>query len=186
MTRAIESIRLEPFDASRRDDFLSVMGAGSGESARCFCTAFHVEDWDAPGKGLACRERLIGNNVSDGFLLYVDGRAAGWCQCGPWDSFGTLSGRPPAVRGAWAITCVVLARDVRGRGLAHALFGGVLDELRRRGVSHVYAFAHRLGPTYSSPLAELPEAVCRKAGMTLEHDDPECPVYGLRLAPGGV
>jgi GNAT superfamily N-acetyltransferase len=76
---------------------------------------------------------------------------------------------------------MVLAPEARGKGLAHTLFREVLDDLRRRGVAYVVAFGHRLGPTYSSPLAELPESVCRKAGMSIERDDPECPRYGMAL-----
>lgn len=174
-------VDLHPLDASRRGDFLSIMDRGSPESPKCLCTAFHIPDWEQSDAGRTCRERLFREGRSDGYLLYVDGRAAGWCQCGPWPSFGTLSKEPPEVPDAWAITCMVLAREAQGKGLAHVLLGAVLAELRRRGAPHVHAFAHRLGPTYSSPLAELPESVCLKAGMSLERDHPECPIYGLDL-----
>ncbi len=176
-----QRIRLEPLDASRRDDFLAVMRAGSDESPACLCTAYHQRGYDQPGAGAACRDRFFAENRFDGFLLYVDGRAMGWCQAGPWGSFAVLAPRPPAAPGAWAVTCMVLARDAKRRGLSHVFFGRVLDAIRQRGATYAVAFGHRLGPTYSSPLAELPESVCIRAGMTMIENDPECPVYGRRL-----
>jgi GNAT superfamily N-acetyltransferase len=76
---------------------------------------------------------------------------------------------------------MVIAPKFRGRGLAHRMLQAVLQELRGRGARYVRVFGHRLGPTYSSPLPELPESVCVKAGMTLEKDDPECPRYCARF-----
>jgi GNAT superfamily N-acetyltransferase len=175
--------RLERLTPDRREDLLSILRRGSDEAATCFCTAYHTRAWEEPGQGLACRTRLLDEGRSDGYLFYVDGRPVAWCQCGPWGSFAVIAPRPPAVPDAWAVTCMVVVPDARGQGVAHALLGEVLADLRRRGARHVYAFAHRLGPTYSSPLPELPESVCLKAGMTLARDDPECPLYESALAP---
>lgn len=169
-------IEIRPLDVSRRQDFLDVMAKGSEEAAGCFCTAYHGQAC----AGKAGRDRLLDEGRSDGFLLYVDGHPAGWCQAGPWESFGLLASKPRDP-GTWAVTCLVLARDFQGKGLAHALFQGVFTELRRRGARSAVAFGHRLGPAYSSPLAELPESLCLKAGMTLERDDAECPIYRIDL-----
>jgi GNAT superfamily N-acetyltransferase len=173
-------VRIEPLDASRRADFLAVMSRGSEESGTCLCTAYHGCDYAKAGAGPACRDKLFSEGRSDGYLLYVDDRPAGWCQCGPWSSFAVLK-NPPKQPDAWAITCMVIAPEMKGKGLGHAIFRAVLDAIRLRGAPYVYAFGHRLGQTYSSPLAELPESVCVKAGMNLVKDDPECPIYGMRL-----
>lgn len=175
----MSEFRLAPIDASRAADLESILRRGSGDSANCHCTAYHTPDWEKTGP--ACRRRLLEEGRSDGFLLYEDGRAVAWCQCAPWSSFGQLAARPPAEPGAWVMTCMVVPPGDRGRGLAHRLVSEILAELRRRGAPYLYAMGHRLGPTYSSPLPELPESVCIKAGMTLVKDDPECPRYGLRL-----
>jgi GNAT superfamily N-acetyltransferase len=172
-------VRLERLDPARREDLLSVLRRGSEESAACCCTAYHSREWQTEGP--ACRARLLDEGRSDGYLLYVDGRPVAWCQCGPWSSFAVIASRPPAVPDAWAVTCMVVVPEARGRGVAHTLLREVLADLRSRGARHVYAFGHRLGPTYSSPLPELPESVCAKAGMTLARDDALCPLYELRL-----
>jgi GNAT superfamily N-acetyltransferase len=174
------TLRLRPLEASLRADFLAVLDRGSAESGPCRCTAYHIRGYEKEGP--ACRDRMFAEGRSDGYLLYEDGRPVGWCQCGPWESFAMLASKPAPQQGAWAITCMVLAPEAKGRGLAHALLREVLADLRRRGVPYVTAMGHRLGPTYSSPLPELPESVCVKAGMVLEKDDPECPRYGLKLA----
>jgi hypothetical protein len=172
--------RLEPLDASLRADFISVLSRGSDESAACLCTAHHGCDYAKPGAGPACREKLLAEGRSDGYLLYLDERPVGWCQCGPWTSFAVLK-VPPKEPGAWVITCMVIAPEAKGKGHGHSIFRAVIDAIRKKDAPYVYAFGHRLGPAYSSPLAELPESVCLKAGMTLVKDDPECPLYGMRL-----
>jgi ribosomal protein S18 acetylase RimI-like enzyme len=174
-------LSIRRLDAAQRDAFCAVLRSGSDESGPCMCTAYHQQGYDAPGAGQACRDGMFDRGVSDGYLLYRDGRAVGWCQCAPWTSFAILGPKVPQHPDAWVMTCLVLARDAQGQGLAHRLVALVLDDLRRRGVPYVLACGHRLGPTYSSPLAELPESVCVKAGMTLVKDHPECPMYGMRL-----
>lgn len=171
---------IEPLDASRRDDFFAVLERSGDEPRTCLCTAFYGVDASQIGRARACRDALIAAERSDGYLLYVGGRPVGWVQCGPLATFDAVA-QTPAEPGAWAITCLVLAPEARGQGLAHVLLADVLAVLRARGVPYVIAFGHRLGPTYTSPLAELPESVCVKAGMELLRDHPECPRYGLRL-----
>lgn len=169
-------LTLRRLGAALSADFLAIMRQSSEESAQCLCTAYHGA---APADAPACRERLLAH-APDGYLLYLDARPVAWCQCAPWDSFAVFSRQPRP--GSWIITCVVIPPDARGQGLCHALLRLVLEDLKSRGVRHVLACAHRLGPNYSSPLPELPESACVKAGMTLEHDDAECPRYEIKLA----
>lgn len=173
-------LRIVPLTPSLRADFGKLLREGSAESARCLCTAYH----GGGEEGAGCRARLFASGVSDGYLLYRDGAPAGWCQCAAWESLPLLAKRPPPADGAFAIPCMVILPKERGKGLAHALLREVLADLRRRGVAYAVAFGHRLGPTYGSPLPELPESVCVKAGMALLRDDPECPLYGVALGTG--
>ncbi len=179
------TLKLVQLTAARRVDFDALMASGSADAAACRCTAYHGAKIDQEGAGPACRARLLNAGQADGFLLCRGGRALAWCQCAPWESFALLARRPPPLDGAWALTCIVIPARQRGQGLAHALVAELLRELRRRGARSVVAFGHRLGPTYGSPLPELPERVCVRAGMRLLRDDPECPLYGLELDPEG-
>jgi O-acetylserine/cysteine efflux transporter len=173
-------VTVQPLDRSRREDFLAVMGAGSEESRACLCTAYHGVSPETPGAPAACRERLLSEGPSDGWLLYVGGRPAGWVQCAPWESFAVFKAKPAPEAGAWVVTCLVVVPELRKRGFAHELFRRALDEAFRRGAAAVVACGHRLGPGYSSPLPELPESVCVAAGLTLLRDDRECPMYIAR------
>lgn len=168
------TMRMHRLDPSRRGDFAAVLARGSAESAACACTAYHAADY-----GAACRERLFREGVSDGWVVYEGDTPVAWVQCGPCALFARAPKAPEP--DAWIVTCLVIVPEARGRGLAHRILGAVLAELRARGARYVLAAGHRLGPAYSSPLPELPETVCVKAGMTLVRDDPECPLYGMRL-----
>jgi len=179
-------LALEPLDASRAADFYAVLGRANPESRRCLCSGPYVEYWNDPSLARPCRERMFREGRSDGFLLYRDGEAVGWCQAAPRETMPLLlRGRDlPPERDVWAIQCMVLAPEATGQGLSHELFRRVLEELSRRGVRRVQVFAYRYGPDEdTSTFVELPESLCRRAGMTLEHDHPMRPVYGLTLTP---
>jgi GNAT superfamily N-acetyltransferase len=172
-------LTLHPLDAARAVDFRAVMQANA-EAAKCLCTSAYVEYRKDPSLAPTCRDRLFAEGRSDGFLLYRDGAPVGWCQAAPRD------GLPLLVRGrglapdpaAWAISCMVLVAGAKGQGLAHEFLRMVLAELRRRGVSRIQVFAYRYRPDEdTSTFVELPESLCRKAGLTLEHDHPMCPIY---------
>jgi GNAT superfamily N-acetyltransferase len=181
MTLAIRTL-----DATRAADFRSVMERANPEAAKCLCTAAYVETWKDPSLAAPCRERMLREGKADGFLLYEDGKAAGWCQAAPRDGLTMLvRGRNlPPDPAMWAISCLVLVPEARGRGLSRKLMALVLDELLRRGVARVQVFACRYGPDEdTSTFVELPESLCTKAGMSLEHDHPMRPIYGLTLAP---
>ena len=178
-------LTLHPLDTSRARDFRAVMQANA-EAARCLCTAVYVEYRKDKGLATACRERMLGEGRSDGFLLYRDGAPIGWCQAAPRDGLPLLvRGRGLAPDPAlWAISCMVLVPEAKGQGLSREFLRMVLEELARRGVPRVQVFAYRYAPDEdTSTFVELPETLCRKAGMTLEHDHPMQPIYGIPTRP---
>ena len=181
-------LRLRALDASTAADFHAVMEASGEETRKCRCTAYHVKYWEDPALARPCRDRLVAEGRSDGFLLYGDGAPLGWCQAAPREAFALMDRHagPGGDPGGWAITCMVLVPGERGKGLAHALLRLVLEEVRRRGARRVQAVAARYGPGEdTSGGVEIPESLCRKAGMALERDHPMRPVYALDLRGGG-
>jgi|GEM_PF-6521292 len=164
---------------SNEADFAQVMRLGSEDSERCLCTAHYVKDWQTPGVAEACRKRSFEEGKSDGYLLYRDGKPIGWCQAAPAKEFLRFGWNLDPE--AWAVTCLVIVPEAKGKGLSHVLMRGVLDDLRSRGVKGVEGWAHRYSEKQDG-FFELPEEVCRKAGMTLVRDHPEYPTYSIRFA----
>lgn len=178
-------LTLRTLDASKAADFRSVMERASTEARKCHCTAAYVENWKDPALAAPCRDRMFAEGKSDGFLLYQNGKAVGWCQAAPRESLLLLvRGRNlPPDRAVWALSCLVLVPEAKGLGLSHEFLRLVLAELRRRGVPRVQAFACRYGAEEdTSTFVEFPESLCRGAGMTLEQDHPMRPIYGLALS----
>jgi GNAT superfamily N-acetyltransferase len=179
-------LSLRPLDASTAPDFHEVLARAGPESARCLCTAAYVECWKDPALAPPCRDAILAEGRSDGFLAYAAGVPVGWCQAAPRDGLLHLvrGRRLPPDPSAWAISCVVVVPEARGKGLSHELLRLVVAELRQRRVPRVQVFACRYGPGEdTSAFVELPESLCRKAGMAIEQDHPTRPLYGFRVSP---
>lgn len=176
-----------PLEASRREDFYRLHSKTNGADW-CYCVAWWVPTWQGWGQrsaeeNRALRERLFQRGQYDGYLLYVDGDPAGWCQCGPRDRLPKLLEQYnlPSDPGVWAITCFLIAPPFKKGGLTHQLLTGALQDLRRRGVPLVQAFPRRGKNLPDDDIWTGPEAAFKVAGFELDRDDPVWPVYGKCL-----
>jgi GNAT superfamily N-acetyltransferase len=169
------------------EDFYRLHSAKNGADW-CFCAAWSLPDWEGwgqrtAGQNRAVRETLLRADEPDGYLLYLDGEAIGWCQCLRRDRLPKLRaayGLEPDET-AWAVTCILLAPRLRGQGLGHALLGLVLDDLRRRGIRRVEAFPRRGTGLPPEDVWTGPEGLFTRAGFHLERDDPHRPLYAIAL-----
>jgi len=150
----------------------------------CFCVAWWLPTWDGFSERSAAENRRLRDDLFaageyDGYLLYVDGTALGWCQVGPRDRLEKLCKQyrlaPDAA--AWAISCFLIAPSLRGQGLSHQFLDDVLNDLRQRGADYVQAFPKRLAEFDVGEVWRGPEAIYARAGFTLERDDPRSPIY---------
>lgn len=184
MDERVEIARLDP---SRRADFFRVHCDANG-CGWCQCVAWWVPTWDGWGERTAgenrrLRDELFDRGEYDGYLLYVDGAPAGWCQAGPRDRLAKLVrqyGRPPEPE-TWAVTCFQIAPSHRRRGLASRLLAEVLADLRRRGARRVEAFPKRAAEFDPLEMWTGPESLYRKAGFCPIEDRPRGPVMVLDL-----
>lgn len=184
MSRAVRRL-----DASTRPDFRRLHCEGNG-AGWCHCVAWWVESFDGWGErtaeqNRALREELFARGEDDGYLLMEDGEPIAWCQVGPRDRLPNLKRRyglapDPEV---WSVTCFVVVPAARRGGAATELLGGVLEDLRARGVARVQAFPRR-GATEPGALWTGPEAMYLRAGFRVERDDPERPILSLALPTG--
>ncbi|MGE4159406.1 MAG: N-acetyltransferase family protein [Planctomycetota bacterium] len=151
---------IEYLSAKAHHDFVSLMSGSN-----CMCTAYLTDDYE--NKGRACREAMFARGQHDGYLLYVEGQVAGWCQCAPL-SQGLRLPKDFLAEGVWGLTCMVMAPAFRGRGLATTFLKAILDDLPGRGCTRVIAVGHNPA-TYDDPSSfmELPDAVCIRVGMKI-------------------
>jgi GNAT superfamily N-acetyltransferase len=173
------------FGAALREDFYH-LHSEANDAGWCFCVAWWVPTWVGWGdrgaeQNRQLRDALCDQGEYDGYLLYVDGAPAGWCQAGPRDRLAKLAQQfdlapDPA---AWAITCFQIASTHRRQGLASFLLGEVLRDLRGRGVRRVEAFPKRGPDLEADDLWNGPESMFRSAGFAIVRDDPRRPVLAI-------
>lgn len=180
-------LQIVRFDASRTADFFAVHSAANGADW-CYCAAWWVPTWNGWGErsaeqNRALRSELLQRGEYDGYLLYVDGMAAGWCQVGPRDRLTKLveQFRLQPDAGAWAITCFLIAPSFRRQGLASQMLNEVVKDVRHSGAERIEAFPRR-GPDLDEyELWNGPESLFIEAGFEVEVEDPLRPVLALDL-----
>src|SRR5690349_17650089 len=154
------------FSPSLRGDFFELHSSPPGD---CFCTYWYLldgEDWTkvtAP-QSRARREGLLEQGQYDGYLAYVDGKVAGWCQVGARDRLPTLRkrlvlGPDPSV---WAISCFFVLPAHRRKGVATAFLPHALAELSKKGVRRVEAYPRRGDALTDEDLWNGPEGMLMK------------------------
>jgi GNAT superfamily N-acetyltransferase len=88
--------------------------------------------------------RLLARGTVPGVLAYEGRDPVGWCAIEPRESFPRLEHsrllRPVDDRPAWAIVCLFVRADRRGRGVSRALIDGAVEHARRRGARLVEAY----------------------------------------------
>lgn len=161
----------------RWDDVVAVF-EGPGDPGRCWCQWFYrgarVEREFADRNREALRGQVRRN--PPGVLAYLDGEPSGWCAVAPRPSYTrlvrsrVLAGVPaeevsdPAV---WSVTCFVVRRPARRRGLSGALLAGAVDLARRGGAAVVEGYPVDVdAPSPSAGLYPGPLPVFLRAGFT--------------------
>ena len=179
--------QVHPMESSRRGDFLRLHSAENG-CDRCFCVAWWVPTWEGWGDRTAeenrrLRESLWDRSVWDGYLLYVDGEPAGWCQAIERDRLV----KPAADfhldedKGTWAIGCFLIAPSHRRRGHAAYLLDAGLRDLPTRGARRIEAYPKRGADLDAEELWNGPESLLRSRGFRVVKDAPVRPVLTLEL-----
>jgi GNAT superfamily N-acetyltransferase len=145
-------IAVVPASDATWEDLQAVFGT-SGDPSRCWCQRFKMapgESWASVGASrLAGRLReqtRCGDPHSDtttGLVAYLDGEAVGWCAVEPRTAYPRMlrNNRVPwegrsedkLDAGVWAVTCFVVRRGFRRRGVGSALARASVDFARRGG-----------------------------------------------------
>jgi GNAT superfamily N-acetyltransferase len=150
------SIRIVPANEASWADLQAVFG--TADAGQCQCQRFKVVGWIWRDSTLPGRIEMLraqtGCGISDatttsGLLAYVDDVPAGWVAVEPRTAFPKLrtsrvpwSGRDEDKDddGVWLVTCFVVRKGYRGRGLTYPLAAATIGFARGRGARALEAY----------------------------------------------
>lgn len=163
---AVGEVTIEPVTEARLEDWARFFDhdgfVGTPEWAACYCTEPHVLDPKAPtveeddGRtweaNRALMLDLLRSGRSQGYLAYVDGRAAGWVNASKRSDYALFREGPGATvddGDVIGLSCFVIAPPYRRHGLAGQLLDRVLADAPARGVAWVEAYPFHDGEVES-------------------------------------
>jgi GNAT superfamily N-acetyltransferase len=123
------------------EDIRAVFGT-VGDQAGCWCQWFKLprSAWD--GGTPAEKAGLLHTQLdrgSPGVLAFLDGTPVGWAAVEPFSMYPALARSPITRRSSddpadpWAVTCFVVRKEFRRRGLAAELLSGAVEHALERG-----------------------------------------------------
>lgn len=178
-------LKVEPLSPKNQADFFDFHSRVGGE---CFCTAWWVPTWDEwrtrnGADNHKLRGELLAGGEYDGYLIYADGRPAGWCQVGKRDRLSKLVtqfGLQPEPE-VCAITCFQIDPEFQRRGLASKLLTAVLTALRAKGVQRVQAYPKIDATLPAESQWTGPAGLYEKAGFRKLRDNKTRAIYEIDL-----
>jgi GNAT superfamily N-acetyltransferase len=146
-SRVDTALTIQPLTAGRFGDLASLFDQG-GDPKHCWCTWYRLPNQSYSKATTADRRAHLGDLAerapAPGLVAYRDGRAVGWVSLGPREGYERLSRStvlaPIDDRPVWSIVCFVVARKVRGQGVAHALLKAAIDYARAHGATLLEAY----------------------------------------------
>lgn len=174
MPAASASITTAPLTPDRWPDFETVMGPKGGAGG-CWCMLWRLRkrDYDAM-KGAANRDAIrsvVEQGPAPGVLAYDRGTPVGWISIAPRDAFPRLETsrvmQPVDDTPVWVVSCFLIARTHRRRGIAVALLDAACALARDQGATTVEGYpVAPTTPDYPETYAWTGyESVFRRAGF---------------------
>lgn len=151
-----ERLTIVPANESSWDDLVAIFG--TTDAGHCQCQRFKVVGWIWRDSTLEQRTAMLraqtacGNRnaaATSGLVAYVDDEPAGWVAVEPRTEYPKLrTSRVPWTGRAedkdddeiWAVTCFVVRKGYRGRGLTYPLALATIDFARERGARALEAY----------------------------------------------
>lgn len=141
------TVEVHPVTPDRWGD-LEALAGERGFTSGCWCMWWRVTSAEFERRhGAGLRQELhdlVTEGPEPGLLAYVDGEPVGWTAVAPRDEYPRLDRSPklrrPDARPVWSITCFVIGRRHRRKGVAGALLEAAVDFARQRGAEVVEAY----------------------------------------------
>ncbi|MFB4279894.1 MULTISPECIES: GNAT family N-acetyltransferase [unclassified Nonomuraea] len=150
-------LTIVPANEAPWEDLAAIFDAG--EAKRCRCQRFKVVGWIWRDSTLEERTAMLRAQTAcgdpdapstSGLVAYVDGEPAGWVAVEPRTAYPKLrTSRVPWTGrqedkddgDVWAVTCFVIRKAHRGRGLTYLLARATVGFARERGARALEAYA---------------------------------------------
>ena len=152
-------VEIRPLSPDLAEDYLHFFDhvgfTDHPEWSQCYCLAFHFEPaWDAEDEGQdnPWRERaaqFVRNGRIRGYLAYVDGQVAGWCNANDREYYCQLAKRKElwdrATQGkrVKSVVCFTVAPALRGQGIATRLLARACEDAAQEGYDFLEAYPTR-------------------------------------------
>ncbi|WP_062299537.1 GNAT family N-acetyltransferase [Demequina maris] len=174
--------RIVPANQASRDDLDLIMSEG-GDANSCRCQWFKLAQSRWQSTGREARDDALAEQAAcgrpdaaatSGLVAYVGEEPAGWVAVEPRLAYPRLrTARIPWTgrdedkddAGVWAVTCFVVRKGFRGRGLAKELAVAAVAHARARGATAVEGYPRAEAGT-ASDLFVGSLSVFAAAGMT--------------------
>ncbi len=153
---AEEDLRIVPANEASEDDLDAIFG--TADTGRCRCQRLKVVGWIWRDSTQQERTAMLRTQTAcgdpdaaatSGLVAYVDDEPAGWVAVEPRTAYPKLrTSRVPWTGrdedqyddGIWAVTCFVVRKGYRGRGLTYPLARATIDFARDRGARALEAY----------------------------------------------
>jgi GNAT superfamily N-acetyltransferase len=166
-------------------DFVKLFSPESGWQ-HCWCVHFHRphalprSEWlprraERSVRNRREQKRLVDEGCSHGILVYEKGEPVGWCQYGRREELTRIDNnrnyREPMAEGGsrklWRITCFVVEKKHRRRGVAGAALKAALASIKKQGGGLVegYPVADWEGKSFGNMSTHGTASMFKKAGF---------------------
>jgi len=180
-----DKLTIVPANEASWDDVRAVFG--TSDAGRCLCQRYKVVQYIWRDSTLPQRTEMLREqtrcgepdaSTTSGLIAYVDGEPAGWIAVEPRVAYPKLRTMPTPWKGrtedkddddVWAVTCVVVRKGYRGRGLTYALAEATIGFARDRGARALEAYPMVTQPGKVITWGELhvgPRQAFEDAGFT--------------------
>lgn len=133
-------IEIAPLDAGTWADFEKLMGPKGGYGG-CWCMLWRKtkaeHDRDSGETNRAGMKSLVESGQPPGLLARIGGEPAGWISIAPRSAFVRLESsrvlQPVDAQPVWSVSCFLIAKEHRRKGVAEALLRAACDFVREQG-----------------------------------------------------
>ncbi|MFB7155023.1 GNAT family N-acetyltransferase, partial [Streptomyces virginiae] len=142
------SLEVRPATADLWDDVRQVLQPKKSAHT-CWCMAWRLTTGDygrmtAEERGEHLRTLTEKADPPPGVLGFLDGEVAGWCNVAPRRQLDRLTSSktitPVDDVPVWSVTCFVVRKEFRGKGVASGLLEGAVEHARANGAPAVEGY----------------------------------------------